>query len=344
MCYVVNNFVYIFIESKRFVCYSRIRKGEITMFFADFTPKYYLVDADYNENNGLSIQEKSKIVIKNYRKEIKDYCLKEGMTPPVTAANDNYYIILWRNLSKTNIDDNTEDTLINEMCKSINQYGNELFDIYIKDLNTLADSSIEKFIRRLCLIKKYTNKKPIFLDNTTSTLLAPKYVSDSKEDMETLAKQTFMATMEYDNLIGFLENLYSSIIGSGIETETKGFIYYYFEWQIGNITAETACKELDNMSKRTFYKYAAEFEAHPLYSEHCKLHLSDMLDKEKKGPVTVDLQEFYSEVASLFVEKTIDINVLNEIDTVDICKKYSLASTLEVYRILLTAKKKLKIK
>ena len=50
------------------------------MFFADFTPKYYLVDADYNENNGLSIQEKSKIVIKNYRKEIKDYCLKEGMT------------------------------------------------------------------------------------------------------------------------------------------------------------------------------------------------------------------------------------------------------------------------
>ena len=44
------------------------------MFFADFTPKYYLVDADYNENNGLSIQEKSKIVIKNYRKEIKEFC------------------------------------------------------------------------------------------------------------------------------------------------------------------------------------------------------------------------------------------------------------------------------
>ena len=107
------------------------------MFFADFTPKYYLVDADYNENEGLSIQEKSKIVIENYRKEIKDYCLKEGITPPVTAANDNYYIILWRNLSKTNIADNTEDTLIDEMCKSINQYKDELCCFSIQSIKWL---------------------------------------------------------------------------------------------------------------------------------------------------------------------------------------------------------------
>lgn len=314
------------------------------MFFADFTPKYYLVDADYNENDGLSIQEKSKIVIENYRKEIKDYCIKEGIIPPVTAANDNYYIILWRNLGKTNIADNTEDTLIDEMCKSINQYKDELFNIYIKDLNTLADSSIEKFIRRLCLIKKYTNKKSIFLDNTTSTLLAPKYVSDSKEDMETLAKQTFLATMEYDNLIGFLENLYSSIIGSGIETEVKGFIYYYFEWQLGNISAETACKELGNMSKRTFYKYVAEFEAHPYYTEHCKLHYSSLITTEKKGPVSIDLQEFYDKAIKLFTSKEINIDSLSFIDSSSICEEYGLASTFDVYRLMLTAKKKLKIK
>ena len=316
----------------------------MTMFFADFTPKYYLISADYNEYEGISIQEKSRLIINRYRKEIAKYCNDNQIMLPVTAGNDNYYIILWRNLPKTNINDNTEDTLINQMCNSIDQFQNELFDVYIKDLNTLADGSIEKFIRRLCLIKKHTNKKPVFLDNTTDALLTPKYVSDSKEDMETLAKQTFLASMEYDNLIGFLENLYSSIIGNKVDEAEKGFIYYYFEWQIGNITAETACKELGNMSKRTFYKYATEFEAHPFYSEHCKLHLSDLLDKEKKGPVAIDLQEFYDEVVSMFAEKTIDINSLNEINTADICKKYSLASTLEVYRILLTAKKKLKIK
>ena len=59
------------------------------MFFADFTPKYYLISADYNEHEGLSIQEKSKIVIEHYREEIKNYCSKEGITPPATAANDN---------------------------------------------------------------------------------------------------------------------------------------------------------------------------------------------------------------------------------------------------------------
>ena len=314
------------------------------MFFADFTPKYYLVSADYNDCEGQSIQEKSRLIINRYREEIAKYCSDNQIMLPVTAGNDNYYIILWRNLPKTNIADNTEDTLINQMCKSISQFQNELFDFYIKDLNTLADGSIDSFIRRLCFIKKHTKKKPIFLDNTTSTLLAPKYVSDSEEDMETLAKQTFLASMEYDNLIGFLENLYSSVKGISINNEDNGFIQYYFEWQVGNISAETACKELGNMSKRTFYKYVAEFEAHPFYPEHCKLHLSDLLDKEKKGPVAIDLQEFYDEVVSLFAEKTIDINGLNEINTDDICKKYSLASTLDVYRTLLTAKKKLKIK
>lgn len=314
------------------------------MFFADFTPKYYLVSADYNDCEGLSIQEKSRLIINRYREKIAKYCNDNQIMLPVTAGNDNYYIILWRNLPKTNIADNTEDTLINQMCKSISQFQNELFDVYIKDLNTLADGSIDSFIRRLCFIKKYTKKKPIFLDNTTSTLLAPKYVSDSEEDMETLAKQTFLASMEYDNLIGFLENLYSSVKGISIENEDNGFIQYYFEWQVGNISAETACKELGNMSKRTFYKYVAEFESHLFYPEHCKLHLSDLLDKEKKGPVAIDLQEFYDEVISLFAEKTIDINGVNEINTDDICKKYSLASTLDVYRTLLTAKKKLKIK
>ena len=314
------------------------------MFFADFTPKYYLASADYNECEGLSIQEKSRLIINRYREEIAKYCSDNQIMLPVTAGNDNYYIILWRNLPKTNIADNTEDTLINQMCKSISQFQNELFDVYIKDLNTLADGSIDSFIRRLCFIKKYTKKKPIFLDNTTESLLTPKYVSDSKEDMETLAKQTFLASMEYDNLIGFLENLYSSVKGISIGNEDNGFIHYYFEWQVGNISAETACKELGNMSKRTFYKYVAEFEAHPFYPEHCKLHLSDLLDKEKKGPVAIDLQEFYDEVVSMFAEKTIDINSLNEINTDDICKKYSLASTLDVYRTLLTAKKKLKIK
>lgn len=314
------------------------------MFFADFTPKYYLVSADYNDCEGLSIQEKSRLIINRYREEIAKYCGDNQIMLPVTAGNDNYYIILWRNLPKTNIADNTEDTLINQMCKSISQFQNELFDVYIKDLNTLADNSIENFIRRLCVIKKHTNKKPIFLDNTTSTLLTPKFISDSKEDMETLAKQTYLSIIEYDNMIGFLENLYSSVKGISINNEDNGFIQYYFEWQVGNISAETACKELGNMSKRTFYKYVAEFESHPFYPEHCKLHLSDLLDKEKKGPVAIDLQEFYDEVISLFAEKTIDINGLNEINTDDICKKYSLASTLDVYRTLLTAKKKLKIK
>lgn len=314
------------------------------MFFVDFSPKYYLVSADYNEHEGLTLQEKSRLIIQRYREEIAKYCEDNQTMLPATAGNDNYYIVLWRNLPKTNISDNTEDVLIDQMCRSIANYNNELFDVFIRDLDVLANGSIDTFIRRLCMIKKYTQKKPTFLDGTTNSLLSPKYISDSKEDIEALARQTYLASVEYNNMINFMENLYTSINGCYVNKDDNGFIASYFQWQKGEITAETACKVLGNMSKRTFYKYAAEFEAHPFYLEHCKIYFSELINKEKKGSISIDLQEFYNEAAPLFEEKKIDINSFNDINTDHICVKYSLASTLDVYRTLLAVKKKLKIK
>lgn len=319
-------------------------KGVHDMFFADFTPKYYLLAADYTQHPELTLKEKTRLVIDEYKEEIINYCDKEMIMPPVTAGNDNYYVILWRNLPKTNIADNNEDTLINQMCQSIDLFENELFDVYIKDLNTLANGSIENFIRRLCLIKKHTNKKPTFLDNTTSTLLTPKFVSDSKEDMETLAKQTYLSIIEYDNMIGFLENLYSSVIGNNVDDAEYGFIHYYFEWQKGNIPVKDVLVALGNMSKRTFYQYVVEFEVHPYYPEFCKLHFSSLINTEKKGPASIDWQEYYDSVGTLFVNKKINIDTLSGINTDNLCTKYNLVSTLDVYRSWLTAKKKLKIK
>ena len=40
------------------------------------------------------------------------------------------------------------------------------------------------------MIKKYASIKPIFLDNTTDTLLTPKLKSTSDDDIKALAIQT----------------------------------------------------------------------------------------------------------------------------------------------------------
>ena len=201
------------------------------MFFLDTYPKYYLVSADFQAHPELSLQEKTRLVIEEYQKELRTYYEKEELNPPMASAKSRYFIILWRNLPKTNIDDNTEDTLFEMMCQSMANFKETVFEVVIRDINVLADHSIEKFIRRLCMIKKYASIKPIFLDNTTDTLLTPKLESVSDDGIKALAIQTAFSDIEYDRLIAFLENMYISVKEEPIESATKEFIYYYYQIQ-----------------------------------------------------------------------------------------------------------------
>ena len=89
------------------------------MYFLDTYPRYYLVSADFQTHKELSLQGKTRLVIEEYQEELRAYYEKEGKTPPLTSVMSRYFIILWRNLPKTNIDDNTEDTLFEMMCQSM---------------------------------------------------------------------------------------------------------------------------------------------------------------------------------------------------------------------------------
>ena len=89
------------------------------MYFLDTYPRYYLVSADFQAHPELSLQEKTRLVIEEYQEELRAYYEKEGKTPPMASAMSRYFIILWRNLPKTNINDNTEDTLFEMMCQSM---------------------------------------------------------------------------------------------------------------------------------------------------------------------------------------------------------------------------------
>ncbi|MCI8865273.1 MAG: hypothetical protein HFG60_08285 [Lachnospiraceae bacterium] len=131
---------------------------------------------------------------------------KEGISPPLASAMSRYFIILWRNLPKTNIDNNTKDTLFKMMCQSIEHLKGTVFEVVIRDINVLADHSVEKFIKRLSMLKKYANMKPIFLNNTTDTLLTPNLETVSDDGIKAFAIQTAFSDMEYDRLMAFLEN------------------------------------------------------------------------------------------------------------------------------------------
>ena len=330
------------------------------MYFLDTYPRYYLVNADFQAHPELSLQEKSRLVIEEYQAELRAYYEKEGINPPLASAMSRYFIILWRHLPKTNIDDNTEDTLFEMMCQSMANFKDTVFEVVIRDINVLADHSIEKFIRRLCMIKKYASIKPIFLDNTTDTLLTPKLESVSDDGIKALTIQTAFSALEYDRLIAFLENMYTSVKEEPIESATKEFIYYYYQIQQSKKVIAAVVDE-SSLNRRTLYRYFDEFEQHPYFPEYCKLH-PELIDKPKKRPLAFDLEVFYKDATPLFTEGSIEALALDkdlskdfwkqntllcniaDMKIDDLLEKYSLTCSIDAYRTLLAVKKKLKIK
>ena len=330
------------------------------MFFLDTYPRYYLVSADFETHPELSLQEKTRLVIEEYQEELSAYYEKEGKTPPWASAMSRYFIILWRNLPKTNIDDNTEDTLFEMMCQSMANFKDTVFEVVIKDINVLANHSIEKFIRRLCMIKKYASIKPIFLDNTTDTLLTPKLESVSDDGIKAFAIQTAFSDSEYDRLLTFLENVYTSVKEEPIESATKEFIYYYYQIQQSKMVIAAVVDE-SSLNRRTLYRYFDEFEQHPFFAEYCKL-FPELIDKPKKRPLAFDLETFYKDATPLFTEGSIETLALDkdlskdfwkqntllcniaDMKIDDLLEKYSLTCSIDAYRTWLAVKKKLKIK
>lgn len=334
---------------------------------------YYLYVADYDA------QEMPKIMAQNYTTLIK-HCKNKNRKIPEHLDNPLFHIILWRNLPKTNIADNTEDTLFRKICESIKQYDSDFRSLYIRDLDTLANGSIETFIQRICHLKSYYNKKPIFLDNTLDSLF--NYRPLQKPSITNAMQGFRRENEEYENLVGFLENLYVTVKENPIVQNEEGFIHYYFEWQKGNMLVKDILEKLGNMSKRTFYLYVNEFEAHPYYYEYCKLYFLDLIDKEKKGPMSINWQEYYDEINPFccdinlvtYEEIKEDVDLLTEMGLFEpeepyvpcdpiikkeididafkafakgirhIREKYCIANAIDAYRLWLTAKKKLKIK
>ena len=210
------------------------------------------------------------------------------------------------------------------------------------------------------MIKKYASIKPIFLDNTTDTLLTPKLESVSDDGIKALTIQTAFSMAEYDRLIEFLENIYTTVKEEPIESTDKEFIYYYYQIQQSKKVIAAVVDE-SSLNRRTLYRYFDEFEQHPFFAEYCKL-FPELIDKPKKRPLDFNLQEFYKDATPIFMEGSIgalasdkDLHKdfwkqnallcnIADMKIDDLLEKYSLTCSIDAYRTWLAVKKKLKIK
>lgn len=363
---------------------------------------YFITAADYEEYPELTLREKTEKVIAAFRQEIFDFYQKSQIVPPEQYLIDDRYIILWRNLPRTNIPFNTEESLFDACCCHI-QKGSPLADftektvgpflLNIRNTDTLANGSVERFIKRYCLLKKHFYNQPIVFDldiipdNRAPFIEAGKFSGEEipspkktpemdktehekllldwstiidplEEEKDRQLEQWLEITHEErkkaDELIAFLEKLYIAVTDDSIEHEENNFIYYYFQWQMGKISVEAACRELNNMSKRTFYNYVSEFEAHPFFPEYEKIYFYPLFEKPKKGPLSIDLEQFYADIMEIYpnsdfqLSKTYGFYLSSRKSDYSaeyrLCDKYNIPTVLDLCRTFMTVCRKLKIK
>lgn len=354
--------------------------------------RYFITAADYTAFPELSLMGKTKKVIQEFREEILAFYEKNHIAVPVGFDDDNRFIILWRDLPKTIVPNNTEDSLFRACCYYDKKENGEKrtspdtiapFYVNIRNSDTLAAGSVPRFIQRYCLMNKCLHIRPVVYDldlipDDLSLFLKAGEIPDVSfpdEDAENYDQRFQEAIAEFDRqdeekdiqleqwseatakertainqMLSFLDTMYEQITQETITDESKDFLYYYWQWQLGKIGVEPACRELNNMSKRSFYNYVYAFESHPYYVEYQKILFPLLADKAKKGALQFDTEQMYSDILELYPNADFQFlapgvlihgNYKNDFTAeYALCDKYNLSSLLELSRAFLAVKQK----
>jgi len=330
---------------------------EIGGFFFAFRENMFVITSgDYLEfPDDMAYIERQKIVKDRARKQIQEFRKKQDHE---CVVYDSQIIILWKNTPKTFIDTNNNEYLFYCMCQKIKEVTAQgsPFKVYIDNMNTFADGSVETFIRRLCLLYKVTPNRPIFLDREVAEKnLEKEYAEASKyTEHDFIAKA--MAELfsenesdtQYANMINFLNAVLIAVCGgTAFDTtayEKETFITQYLQWQLGTVTVEMACDTLGHMSRRTFYKYVAEFEESPLYAQFMYLNESELRSRGRKGYLPEDWDDYLDKTKPRVKEISPGVFESITMDEIEICKQYNLYCEMDIERVRLAVEKKAKAK
>lgn len=325
-------------------------------FFAFRENMFIITSGDYLEfPDDMAYIEKQKIVKDRVKKQLKEYNEKQGKE---CLVYDSQIIIFWRNTPKTFIDTNNNEYLFYYMCQKIQEVTarGDSFKLYVDSMKTFAEGSIETFIRRLCMLYKVTQNRPIFLDSeATERNLQKEYAEAAKytdcEYITTAIAELFSENeqdKQYANIISFLNAVLIAVCGgTAFDTtayETENFITQYLQWQLGTVTVEMACVTLGNMSRRTFYKYVAEFEESPLYAQFMYLNENELKSRGRKGYLPEDWDDYLEKTLPRVKEISPGVFEPIPVDEIEICKNYNLYCEMDVERVRLAVEKKAKAK
>lgn len=322
-------------------------------------PEYmcFIVAGDYQEfPDDMAFIERQKIVRDRARVQLQEYLAKQGKE---CIIYDWQIYIFWKNVPRTYIDICNNDYLFYCICQQIKTRLNGEdtdFSVYIDNMSTFSEGKMDVLLKRLCMLYTVTKCQPTFLD---FDMIKERVVSGCKQAGEYTKSNTVANILErlfageeadckYANTLALVNSLMIAACGENAfdlsEFEADNFIKEYIRWQTGEITVEKACKNLNNMSKRTFYKYVAEIEMSPLYPQFMYTHENELRGKEKKGYLPEDWDSYLKDTETKFVEESPGVFKTIDVDEISVCKKYNLLMESDVLRIRLAIEKKMKAK
>lgn len=325
-------------------------------FFAYRENMFVITSGDYLEfPDDMAYIERQKIVKDRAREQIEEFRKKQGTEGLIY---DSQILIFWRNVPKTFIDINNNEYLFYYMCQKIKEITAQgsPFKIYVDSVNSLAEGSVETFIRRLCMLYQATPNRPIFLDSDIAEKNLEKEYAEATKYTEHDFIARAMAELfsddesdrQYENIISFLNMVLRAVSGdAAFDTssfENENFITQYLQWQLGIVTVEMACITLGNMSRRTFYKYVAAFEESPLYAQFMYLNESELRHRGRKGYLPEDWDDYLDKTKPRVKEISPGVFEPITMDEIEICKKYNLYCEMDIERVRLAVEKKAKAK
>ena len=287
-----------------------------------------LISADYNEyDSALTYEENSNHVCETFRKSMREYCKEKGEAFHPIFEDNSHIIILWRNVPDSTGGKVVFDKTLELLCE-YEKFGGK---IYIRSIQDILALGVEQLLYMVSVLYR-NNRTYIFLDNDYFSYqldkervqqeeIATALQEKIDEGLDALIAETIQKVMRQTRqgeVIAELEKL----IPKPEPQPLDRFLEIYWKWQKAEVAVDICKQELD-ITHRTFYKYSQIYEATPYYGEHLKLYYSEIKDVAKRGPLP-EKEEYLRDMYALD---------LGQVTPNDICKKYGLASVIDIPRV-----------
>ena len=287
-----------------------------------------LISADYSEfDSSMTYDEINNHVCERFRKSMREYCQRKGEKYLPLFDDNSRIIILWRNVPDSTNGKVVFDKTLEMLC----EYKGFAGEIYIRSIQDIADIGIEHLIHMITVLFKNA-RRYVFFDNDffsaeIDTLTGANLEQVVKE--ETAKGNIIKATVaevysKFGSQImrGEVVSELDCLIQRPEPIPINRFLEVYWEWQKAEVAVDVCKKELD-ITHRTFYKYSQMYEATPYYCEHLKIYRSEIEQIAKRGPLP-QKEEYLRDMYALD---------LGQITNSDVCKKYGLASEIDIKRV-----------